>query len=363
MTQPAVDADLAVMLGSLDASVGGERGDLILWRVVDLFERDAERLSTAQVELFDLVLGRLIDRIETSARIALSQRLARHDRAPPALMQRLSLDERIEIAGPVLTFSECVGEGMLIACARTSSQLHLLALSQRASLPPQLTDILVERGELPVLRSVAGNGGAGFSDFGFRNIIARAGRDDDVALALGGRVDLPAHHFLKLLSLASQAARIRLEATSPHSAGDIRDAVDRVTQLIGAKAQAPAANYTAACREVDSRGTAGALGEGDAFQFAMAGQKDQLAVTLAKLAGVPLGLVDAAFRQERAEGLLVLTRALDFSWTTARQVLIAKTLPRSLTSHNLEQAAVSFERLKPETAARALNLQRARYTS
>jgi len=260
MTLPAVDADLVVMLGSVEASAGGERGDTILWRVVDLFERDAERLSTAQVELFDLVLGRLIDRIETSARIALSLRLARNDHAPPGVMQRLSLDERIEIAGPVLTFSERIGEGMLIACARTSSQLHLMALSRRAHLPPPLTDVLVERGDLPVLRSVAGNNGAGFSDFGFRSIITRAADDDDLTLTLGARVDLPAHHFLRLLSLASQAARIRLEATSPHSPGEIRGAVERVTRLVGAKAQAPAANYAAAMRDVEGLRVTGALG-------------------------------------------------------------------------------------------------------
>src|SRR5689334_11738214 len=77
--------EFASELATLAAGAAPERSDIILWRVVDLFERDADRLSGEQIALFDLVLARLTDQIETAARIMLANRLANNEHAPPGV--------------------------------------------------------------------------------------------------------------------------------------------------------------------------------------------------------------------------------------------------------------------------------------
>jgi uncharacterized protein (DUF2336 family) len=60
------------------------------------------------------------------------------------------------------------------ANAETKSQGHLYAISQRATLSEAVTDVLVDRGEQCILRTVAANRGARFSNLGFRKLIERA---------------------------------------------------------------------------------------------------------------------------------------------------------------------------------------------
>ena len=83
-------------------------------RVTDLFLLSAGTLNTEQIELFDGVLDRLIKTIEIraikdiSARIALAElsaQLAPVAKAPPGVIRRLSRNDEISVAGPVLTES------------------------------------------------------------------------------------------------------------------------------------------------------------------------------------------------------------------------------------------------------------------
>ena len=57
----------------------------------------------------------------------------------------------------MLEGSPRLSETELIEIAQQKSQAHLLALSRRSSLTERVTDILVERGDETVVRSVASN--------------------------------------------------------------------------------------------------------------------------------------------------------------------------------------------------------------
>ena len=99
-----------------------------LRRVTDLFINGAVEFSNEQIALFDDVFQCLIVHIETSAKALLSNRLAPIDSAPPLTIRVLSLDDLIEVAGPVLSGSERLDDNALIETARTRSQAHLLVL-------------------------------------------------------------------------------------------------------------------------------------------------------------------------------------------------------------------------------------------
>ena len=159
-----------------DAVRGGssEKRVETLRQVTDLFLNDGERLSDDQVKVFDDVLCLLIARVETRAKAELSKRLAPLDYAPFEVIQHLASDDEIAVAGDVLTHSSRVSTDTLVEIASTKGQDHLLAISGRANLPEAVTDVIVDRGEGKVIRKLANNASAQFSEAGYSGIVARA---------------------------------------------------------------------------------------------------------------------------------------------------------------------------------------------
>jgi uncharacterized protein (DUF2336 family) len=129
----------------------------------------------------------------------------------------LACDDVIEVASPVLTQAERLDTETLIQCAKTKNQEHLLAISRRKSLPESLTDVLVERGDQQVVLSTAKNGGARFSGRGFATLVRRSHCDEQLAACVGARPDLPPELFDKLLEVASEKVRAKLEVERSES--------------------------------------------------------------------------------------------------------------------------------------------------
>ena len=194
-----------------DAVSGGSSAKRVstLRRVTDLFLHDAERLSDEQVKVFDDVLCFMIARVETRARAELAKRLAPVDYAPFEVIQQLAFDDEIEVAADVLTNSSRLGTEALVKIASTKSQDHLLAISGRANLPEAVTDVIVDRGEGKVIRRLANNASARFSEAGYSGMVAHAEADEQLIEILGLRVDLPVK-FLRDLLRRHAAPRKRL---------------------------------------------------------------------------------------------------------------------------------------------------------
>ena len=93
------------------------------------------------------------------------------------------------------------------------SQDHLLAISTRRRLSEKVTDALVEYGDNRVACSTANNKGAQFSDLGYTRLIEKAEGNDRLAMCIALRPSVPRHHLLKLLAKASDAVRVKLQAT------------------------------------------------------------------------------------------------------------------------------------------------------
>ena len=105
------------------------------------------------------------------------------------MIQHLAWDDEIDVAGSVLANSSRLGTEVLVEIASKKGQDHLLAISGRPNLPIAVTDVIVDRGEDKVIRKLANNAGAKFSDQGFSTIVARAGADDELVEILGLRAD------------------------------------------------------------------------------------------------------------------------------------------------------------------------------
>jgi uncharacterized protein (DUF2336 family) len=332
----------------------------ILRRVTDLFIHGSGAFSDDQIDLFDDVMGKLIENIELAARAAFGSRLAWVPDAPRKVIRTLAFDDAIEVASPVLAHSERLDDAALVENARTKSQNHLLAISGRNVLVEAVTDILVDRGNHLVVANTAGNLGARFSSSGLSTLVRRAQDNGNLALCVWSRPDIPRLDLVKLFAHASGLVRAKLEAADPRRAAQIRTAVADASDAIQAVARAGSHEHAQALAHVRSLHSFGQLDEARLLAFVCDGDFDKTAIALSIMCDLPIGLVERALAQSEPEQLLILAKAIDLSWETAKAVLTLQAGRGGVEKQRLNQCFASYFRLQPKSARAALQFYRLR---
>jgi uncharacterized protein (DUF2336 family) len=322
----------------------------IIDRVTDLFAAGSRSYSDEQISLFDDVLRRLAADIEIKARAKLAHRLAVIDNAPPVLIRTLAFDDAIEVAEPVLIFSERLTDDDLVENATTKSQDHLYAIAQRLKLSEKVTDVLVERGDERVVHKVVKNKGARFSLAGYGELTTRARYDRKLTLALGERSDLPRQYFLKLLEAASAKVRAKLEASNPQMVAAIRDSVDDVATAMQREVRKGSRAHAVAVREAKRRFNVRPITEASVHGPAHVQDFEKTVVALARLGVFPVDLVERALLDEGEDMLLLLAKAAGCSWTTAREMLVMFVANRNLQPDDITVAFERYRKLSQQTA-------------
>jgi len=334
-----------------------ERRAETLRRITSLFLDSAPNFNEAHVALFDDVIGCLIEEIEVKALAELARNLAQVPNAPAGVVRRLAKNDDIEVAGPVLKTAR-LDEPDLKDIAETKSQAHLLALSSRIHIGEALAEILVDRGDREVARSIATNHSAQLSENAFTTLVKRAEEDGILAEKVGLRTDIPPRLFRQLLMQASDVVQKRLLAQArPDTQAEIRRVLAKVTDEVAAKA-APR-NYTAALAAVRALHKDRKLGEADVAAFAKAGKYEETIAALATLCAVPVEVVDRLMSGDRADPVLILARAAGFSWPTVREIISARPGAKP-NGDTLETALENFERLTAATAQRVVRFWQVR---
>jgi uncharacterized protein (DUF2336 family) len=331
-----------------------------LRRVTDLFMVGATRYSEEQVALFDSVIARLAADIEARARTELAERLADVPNAPLAVVKRLAADDIIDVSGPILTRSPRLDDETLVGIAENKGQEHLLAISNRHSISEVVTDVLVLRGNQQVVRTVAQNAGARFSEQGFGVLVKRSEGDDVLASHLGVRKDMPKHHLAKLVETASDAVRRKLAASNPLAAIEIRRVLAELAAKVKSEVGAVGRDYTAAKAQIADMRRAGKFGEAETRVFAQLGKFEETVAALSALCGLPIDVIESTFQGDNSDMCLVIARAAGLSWPTAKQILLLQSAAGSLSEQDLERAKDNFEKLQPATAQRVVRFYQVR---
>jgi len=337
----------------------GQQAD-VLRRVTDLFLSGADDYDGEQLEAFDSVLTHLSRQIETIARVTIAERLAIHPRAPAGLMEQLAADEAIDVARPVLVNCKNLPESTLIETAKSRGQAHLLAIAGRDSVPEEVTDILVERGNSAVALSVVQNRGARFSEAGYSRLSTRSEAEEGLAVGLFERDDVPRQHLVKLFSNASESVRRKLETIDRRRADDIRKIVNEVTTTLQSHSRAASRDYRDAQALVHTLKNNDQLDERKLKEFAEARKFNETAVGLSLLCDLPVEIIERGMAADHPEMLLIFARALDLEWSTTRAILLLKSQSGEISAAHLEQSLSSFTRLKQQTARKAIQFYRLR---
>jgi uncharacterized protein (DUF2336 family) len=329
-----------------------------LWHTTDLMI--AGRYSDDEIWTFGEVIGRLADELEVAARAQLAKRLAQFDRAPINIIHKLAFDDSIEVAGPVLRDSERLEAYALVANVCTKSQTHMLAISKRKSIDETVTDELVTRGDQDVVKSVANNSGARFSDFGFLHMIQRAEGDSILAEQLGLRKDIPRHIFQQLIAKASDDVRKRLERERPTMIDQIQTSVAEVAGAVQSKLGPVSRSHFVAKRVVTQQHQLGNLNENSISGYAQAHKLDEVMIGLSLLCSLPGDVIERALLDKNREMLLILAKALDFSWATTMSLLFLGAKDHRITARELNDFEHEFGRLNVETSRSVLEFYQSR---
>jgi uncharacterized protein (DUF2336 family) len=325
-----------------------------LRQVTNLFLHGGERLSEEQVKVFDEVLCVLIGRVESRARAELGARLAPVDYAPFEVIQHLARDQEIAVAGNVLSKSSRLRTSDLVEIASTRSQDHLLAISGRANLPEAVTDVIVDRGERKVIRTLAHNASARFSDAGYSGMVAHADADGELAEILGMRIDLPLTYLRDLVRRATEAVRSRLMAIAP---AELQEEIRRVLNSIAGAAGADSGSgrdFSRAEALVKLLKEHDELDEAAIIKFAGAGKIDEVAASLAILNNARTEMMARLLEGPRSDLILIPCKSAGLSWPVVETILSKRPLQQPISPQTLKLALRDYDRLSAETAQRTL---------
>jgi uncharacterized protein (DUF2336 family) len=351
MQQPdSIIAELeeAVKSGSAEKRVETLR------QVTNLFLHDGERLSEDQVKVFDDVLCLLVSRVESRARAELGQRLAPVDYAPFEVIQHLARDSEIAVAGSVLANSSRLRTSDLVEIASTRGQDHLFAISGRANLPEAVTDVIVERGERKVIRKLANNASARFSDAGYSGIVARADADDELTELLGLRIDLPLKYLRDLLQRATDAVRARLMSIAPP---ELQEEIKRILKTIAGSVGDGASSgrdFSRAEALVKLLKDNNELNNADIIKFASAKKFEEVAASLAVFNMVPTDMMARLLEGPRSDLILIPCKSAGLDWPTVESILCNRPVQPPISEPTLKLARKDYGKLTMETAQRTM---------
>jgi hypothetical protein len=214
------------------------------------------------------------------------------------------------------------------------------------------------RGNRDVLRSVAANNNANFSNSGFLHAIRRSANDSILAESLGVRKDIPRPMFQQLIAKASAEVKRRLQQERPDLFDEIQSSVIGATGALQSKFGPATERYFAAKRLVTNLHELGELDESVVFKYAQSRKHEEVVVGLSLLCSLPAVIVERALAG--TDMTLILAKANEFRWDTAMALLFLGAKDYRLKSDDLLDLEKQFNQLSVKTSLDVLNFFQSR---
>lgn len=347
------DPLLLDQLNSLATEQDADKRKELLSAVADLFLYYSEEHSEVDADLFQGVMGQLLDQVSVVEKSDFSARLAHSEHTPVDIAERLARDVNVDVAGAVLRHSPVLSDEVLVDVAQAQSQAHMMAISGRATLSVTVTDILVERGDQDVVRTVASNTGASVSEFGFKRLAERSQDDELLAKSLFVRTDLPKDVAVKLLGDMPADLRHKLEDLAQTNVLGASQLVQRAARAAGSSNRSARRYASSDIRRAVALVRSGQCSIDDVIvKLVKTGRSKELAAVLAELVEVPLSEVRTALNKSDFTGIAVICRQLRMARSSFESVatFVAQqlSLPQSHVAHFVNQ----YDSLSEEMAAR-----------
>ena len=159
--------------------------DQLFRNMAQLYSYVSDRCDDEQVAQYDEVLCQLAELVESEARVHVAKLLAPLDRAPGNVVVKLANDE-IEVAQPLLEFSNVLSDDDLIEIIANQSEEHRVAIAGRTQVPERVGEAIVEHGETASVIKLVRNTNAELGQQALERLAERAASDAAIAADLRG---------------------------------------------------------------------------------------------------------------------------------------------------------------------------------
>ena len=215
--------------------------DQLFRNMAQLYSFVSDRCDDEQVAQYDEVLCQLAELVEVEARTHVAKLLAPLERAPGNVVSKLANDT-IEVAAPLLEFSNVLSDDDLIDIATNQSEEHRIAIAGRTNVPERVGDAIVEHGAGPAVVRLVRNEKAELGKETLHKLVVRASTDASLVSDLRGRADIDWNSLRDEIGAAGQKVLDILGARTtpldPVTAGKVNAVVyNRMRNRAGFSAQ------------------------------------------------------------------------------------------------------------------------------
>ena len=215
--------------------------DQLFRNMAQLYSFVSDRCDDEQVAQYDEVLCQLAELVEVEARTHVAKLLAPLERAPGNVVSKLANDT-IEVAAPLLEFSNVLSDDDLIDIATNQSEEHRVAIAGRTNVPERVGDAIVEHGAGPAVVRLVRNEKAELGKETLHKLVVRASTDASLVSDLRGRADIDWNSLRDEIGAAGQKVLDILGARTapldPVTAGKVNAVVyNRMRNRAGFSAQ------------------------------------------------------------------------------------------------------------------------------
>jgi len=253
----------------------------------------------------------------------------------------------------------------LLACAGGSNQERLLAISKRTLISEAVSDVLVTRGGRDVVRSVVRNEGARLSNASYHALVNKSLDDDELAVNVGLRKDIPKEHFHALIAKASEAVFKKLAASNPAAAEEVNRVLFDLTGENANPKPRIKRDYARAQAAFDLIQSSGQPLDSTVHSFAASGKFEETVVALSALCRLPINAVERIMSDAQMDSdlALILAKAVGLRWPTAKMILQLRRGEGNLSPQAAETARQHFDRLQATTAQRVVRFFHVRHAA
>ncbi len=324
----------------------------------DLFMDQARILTVQERALMVDILEKLITEVSHDIRARLSQRLATASNIPRELALLLANDE-IDVAAPILMQCKALQQVDLIEVVHQRSRQHMLAIAMRRDLGFQVSDALVDSGDVDVIRTLLENQDAELSEATLAYIVEQSRSIDDFQGPLVRRDDLPRDLAVKMCYWVSAALRLFILDKFKVDANELDDLIEpALRDEVKAVEERPSESEAAERLATELR-RSGKLTPRLMIQALRRGEVQLFEAMFAELSHLRLALVRRLLYEDGGEGLAVMARANDLAREEFATIFLLsrKTRPGSGVTDPaaLGKALAFFDKITPDNARQVSN--------
>ncbi|HEY4202665.1 MAG TPA: DUF2336 domain-containing protein [Devosiaceae bacterium] len=173
----------------LNGDASASEREQLFRNMAQLFAFASDRCDDEQVAQYDDVLCQLAEFVEVEARAHVAKLLAPLDRAPGTVVVKLANDV-IEVAKPLLEFSNVLSDDDLIDIAANQSEEHRVAIASRPSVSERVGEAILAHGSKPSVLRLVRNEKAELTQMSLEQLVALASQDAELSADLRSRPDL-----------------------------------------------------------------------------------------------------------------------------------------------------------------------------